>query len=254
MTEAVPAAPEHLASPTLYRPDASACPHIDRGEVLRYLGYTGQDIDGELAARIERIECNLEHDIAPRGIWRAFPVDARGTDASGNPCIRLVGTTVELQGRDIFRHLKDATSCVLLACTLGMESERRLRALGGQNPLDATVLDAAASAYIEAAVDQMDALIGQAARESGLSRNRRFSCGYGDCPIEAQDAIAAALDATRRIGLTVTPTHLLLPSKSVTAMIGLFEGAAPAADARPSCANCRVAGACAFRERGTTCY
>ena len=254
MAEAVPTAPERLASPTLYRPEADACPRIDRGEALRYLGYTGQDVDKDLAGRIERIVCDLERDITPRGIWRAFPMDARAADAKGNPCIRLVGTTVELRGRDIFRHLKDATSCVLLACTLGMESERRLRALGGQSPLDATVLDAAASAYIEAAVDEMDALIGKAARESGLSRNGRFSCGYGDCPIEAQDAIVAALDATRRIGLTVTPSHLLLPSKSVTAMIGLFEGAAPAADARPSCATCRLAGACAFRERGTTCY
>lgn len=254
MAEAILAAPEPLASPTLYRPDAGARPRIDRGEVLRYLGYAGQQVDAELEERIERTVRDLERDISPRGIWRAFPVDAHALDEAGNPCIRLAGTTVELRGRDIFRHLKDATCCALLACTLGMESERRLHALSGQSPLDATVLDAAASAYIEAAVDEVDHAVERAAGEAGLSRNERFSCGYGDCPIEVQDAIVAALDATRRIGLTVTPTHLLLPSKSVTAMIGLFEGAAPEAGTRPSCAICRMGGACAFRERGTTCY
>ena len=254
MAEAIPAAPAPLASPTLYRPAADTCPRIDRGEVLRYLGYAGQKVGTELEERIERTVRDLEHDIAPRGIWQAFPVDAHALDEAGDPCIRLVGTTVELRGRDIFRHLKDATCCVLLACTLGMESERRLHALSGQSPLDATVLDAAASAYVEAAVDEVDRAVERAARAAGLSRNARFSCGYGDCPIEAQDAIVAALDATRRIGLTVTPTHLLLPSKSVTAMIGLFEGAGPETGTRPSCAICRLAGSCSFRERGTTCY
>lgn len=254
MTDSSLTLPAHLAAPFLYRPEADRHPRIDRAEVLRYLGYAGQDIDAVLAERIERIVSALERELTPRGIWRAFAVDARARDDEGNPCIHLVGTTVVLRGRDIFRHLKDASYCALLACTLGMETERRLRALGGQNPLDATVFDAACSAYAEAAIGEMDAAVGRVAQDAGLARNWRFSCGYGDCPIEAQDSIVAALDATRRIGLTVTPTHLLLPSKSVTAMVGLFEGEAHATDSRPNCSICRLAGACAFRERGITCY
>ena len=246
--------PEALQAPVPYQPDAAQRPATDRAEVLHYLGYAGQHIDEELAGRIERIVAELEHEVAPRGVRRVFAVDATGTDAAGDPCIRLVGTTVELRGRDVFRHLKDARCCALVAATLGMASERRLRLLARQNPLDAAILDAAGSAYIEAAVDEMDAAVGNAAQEAGLTRKWRFSCGYGDCPLAAQDAIVAALDATRRIGLTVTDSHLLLPAKSVTAMVGLFDGDAHAADTRPSCAICRLAGSCSFRARGTTCY
>ena len=75
-----------------------------------------------LAARIERVAAELERTVTPRGIWQVFPVDAQGTNAAGEPCIRLAGTTVELDGRDIFRHLKDAQGCALLAATLGMEA------------------------------------------------------------------------------------------------------------------------------------
>lgn len=246
--------PASLASPIIYRPQTGDRPAIDRAEMLRYLGHAGQAVDDDLAARIESAAGTLERDIAPRGVWQVFPVDTSGRDADGEPCIRLAGTTVTLRGRDIFRHLKDARLCALIACTLGMESERRLRTLSGQHPLDAALLDAACSAYIEAAVGAMDAQVGSAAAEAGLARNWRFSCGYGDCPLDAQDAIVTAIDATRRIGLTVTPSQLLLPSKSVTAMIGLFDGEVGAADARPSCANCRLAGSCAFRARRTTCY
>lgn len=250
-TAAVPAA---LAAPVLYRPDADERPRIDRAEMLRYLGYGGQDMEPELAQRIENVVSSLERSVSPRGVRRVFAVDAACLDAQGNPCIHLTGTTVELRGRDIYRHLKDARYCALLACTLGMESERKLRLLGSQQPLESAVFDAACSAYVEAAVEQMDAAVKRDAAALGLTGNWRFSCGYGDCPLDAQPALVAALNATRLVGLTVTPTNLLLPSKSVTAMIGLFEGPVHDADSRPTCSICRMRPTCAFRARGTTCY
>lgn len=251
---AEPAVPALLAAPVPYRPGTGEHPRLDRDEMLRYLGYNGQEIESELAERIESMATEAEREIAPRGVRRVFAVDASLVDATGEPCIRLVGTTVKLRGRDIYRHLKDARYCALLACTLGMESERRLRLLSSQKPLESAVFDAACSAYVEAAVEEMDAAIKRDAATQGLTGNWRFSCGYGDCPLDAQPTIVAALDATRRIGLTVTPTNLLLPSKSVTAMIGLFDGPAHDADSHPTCATCRMRGSCAFRARGTTCY
>ena len=249
-----PSVPAALASPATYRPGADEHPHLDRAEMLRYLGYGGQDVEPGLAARIENVVAEVERDIAPCGIRRVFPVDASGSDEDGNPCIHLAGTTVKLRGRDIYRHLKDAPYCALLACTLGMVSERRLRLLSSQKPLESAVFDAACSAYVEAAVEQMDADVKREATALGLTGNWRFSCGYGDCPLDAQPAIVATLNATRLIGLTVTPTNLLLPSKSVTAMIGLFDRPVHDADTRPTCITCRMRGACRFRAHGTTCY
>ena len=246
--------PPALASPALFRVDPAHRPRVDRAEMLRYLGWNGQDIEPELEHRIELVVERLELDIEPRGVRRVFAVDATGTDASGMPCIRLVGTEIELDGRDIYRHLKDARLCAVIACTLGMGAERRLRTMGSQHPLEGAVFDAACSAYVEAAVEQMDAQAKRDAARFGLTGNWRFSPGYGDCPLAAQRHIVAALNATRLIGLTVTPTDLLMPTKSVTAVIGLFDGDVHDADTRPTCKICRQRGHCRFRAAGTTCY
>ena len=249
-----PEVPPALASPVLWRVDPAARPRVDRAEMLRYLGWNGQEIEPDLDRRIERVVERLELDVEPRGVRRVFAVDAAGTDASRAPCIRLAGTEVELRGRDIYRHLKDARLCAVIACTLGMGAERRLRTMGSQSPLEGAVLDAACSAYVEAAVGQMDAQVKRDAAEFRLTGNWRFSPGYGDCPLTAQRPIVAALNATRLIGLTVTPTDLLLPTKSVTAVIGLFEGEIHDADTRPTCKICRQREHCRFRAAGTTCY
>ena len=126
--------PADLASPALYRVDAAHHPRVDRAEMLRYLGYGGQQIEPELSRRIELVVERLELDIEPRGVRRVFAVDATGVDEQSEPCIRLVGTNVELRGRDIYRHLKDARFAALMACTLGMDAERRLRTTGAQHP------------------------------------------------------------------------------------------------------------------------
>lgn len=246
--------PPELASPFMYRVDPERRPRVNRQEMLRYLGYAGQKIEDDLSARIEAVVEELELTVEPHGVRRVFAVDARGLDEAGMPCIRLADTQIELRGRDIFRHLKDARFCAVLACTLGMRAERRLRTLSSQQPLESAVYDAACSAYVEAAVDQMDEQVKACAKSFELRGNWRFSPGYGDCPLSCQGSILAALNAGRAIGLTLTDTDLLMPTKSVTAFIGLFEGSVRSSNSRPTCAICRLSGSCAFRARGETCY
>ena len=248
------AAWDQLASPQRYR---LARVRIDRAEVLHYLGYTGQRLDSELAERIERIIAHVEETFEPRGAACTFAIDARGLDDAGYPCIRLAGTAATLTGRDIYRHLKDAPAACVLAATLGMESERQLRAQAGQSALDAAIFDAAASACVEAATETIDQAVKREVATFGLVGNTRFSCGYGDCPLDAQQGLLDALDARRALGITLTPSQLMLPSKSVTAIFGLFpaaNGPVPQSDALRSCSTCRVRSGCAFRERGETCW
>ena len=134
--------PASFATPALYRPNISARPRVDRAEMLRYLGYGGQEIDLDLERRIVRCVEELELSIEPKGVRRTFCVDASGTDDDGMPCIQLVGSEIVLTGRDIYRHLKDAAFCTVLACTLGMDCERKLRTLASQQALDAALFDA----------------------------------------------------------------------------------------------------------------
>ena len=244
---------DKLAGPARYRLKA----RIDRAEALRYLGYHGQEVDETLAAHIEEIFAYAERAFEPRSASDIFAVDATARDASGAPCIHLADTTITLAGRAIWRHLKDADAAVVMAVTLGMESERELRRRGLAHPADAAILDAGLSAMAEAGIDAIDLTVREEAAACGLSANHRFSCGYGDCPLDAQQDILDALDARRVLGITLTPSRLMLPSKSITAVFGLFRAAnspVPASDAVRSCHGCRVADGCTFRAHGTTCW
>ena len=58
-------------------------------------------------------------------------------------------------------------------------------------------------------------------KEQGLVLRRRYSPGYFDLDISEQKKIFALLDITKRIGLTLSDTCQMIPTKSVTAIIGI---------------------------------
>ena len=60
-----------------------------------------------------------------------------------------------------------------------------------------------------------------------------------------------ALDAQRQLGITLTNTLLMVPTKSVTAVVGLFETIQSSTHA--SCAGCLCFDFCTIRPTGHTC-
>ena len=227
---------------------------IDRDEVLRYLGYAGQPIDAELDARIDGIVARCERELAPRWVSARFAVSSVADEGDPTAQVLLEGTPLALTGRDICAHLRGATQCALVACTLGATCEAQLRRLSATSPLEAVVYDAAASALVEAGIQAaQDEVCGAAARD-GLVGNGRFSPGYGDLPLSVQPMLLAACDATRRLGLTVLASGMLAPSKSITAVIGLFSGddvdrGRRAGCGAGSCTHCALRSTCALSKR-----
>ncbi len=225
---------------------------VDRGEMLRYLGHAGQEIAPELAARIDEAVELCERTSAPRFSWRAFPV-RRGYDDQGKPVLKLEGSTLKLPGADISAHLEGATECVVLACTLGLSNEREARRLAAVDATAAALFSAAGSALVETVADMCSADVLAAAKERGLTAGSRFSPGYGDLPLSVQPHIVRILGADRRMGMTPTQGGFVVPAKSVTAFMGLFEGPRAAVDRR-SCAACPARERCMLRKMGTPCY
>ena len=56
--------------------------------------------------------------------------------------------------------------------------------------------------------------------QEGLTLSPPFSPGYGDAPLSCQGALLSWLEA-RRIGISLTAGGLMLPEKSVTALMAL---------------------------------
>lgn len=148
----------------------------------------------------------------PRTLWRIVPLAWVG----GVPS--LADVALPLPGRDIADHLADCTRCLLTATTLSIATERELLRLA-PSPADALYFDAACSLLVEAAADEAEAAI-----LATVARTRttfRYAPGYGDLPLTIQPQFLAALDAPRQLGLTLTPSGLMLPRKSITGIVGI---------------------------------
>lgn len=215
---------------------------LDIAEALRYLGVkepAPEPLRGEMAALAGR----LTRAVQPRYTYRVFSV----AHEPAGEILREAGIT--LTGRSAARMLAQCGQAALLVCTLGMGFETLLRAEQARDMARAVMLDACGSAWVEAGCGAAEREL--AARFPGLYLTDRFSPGYGDLPLDLQPAICAVLDARRRLGVHVTESLLMNPSKSVTAVIGLSDR--PQMARIRGCAFCSMRKTCTLRKGGTTC-
>ncbi len=189
-------------------------------EVLRYLGHHGQAMTEEFLAMAERCIDQVCRTAVPRHCTGSFLLERTETG------LKVGGTTLTLTGRDIAQLLQNSRRCILLAATLGPEVDALIRQRQAQSMAEAVLCDAAATALIECVCDEAEKTLA-----AGLARGerltRRYSCGYGDLPLSLQPDFVRVLDTPRKIGLACTPSLLLTPQKSVTAVLGVQRPAPP---------------------------
>ena len=118
---------------------------------------------------------------------------------------------------------------------MGAEADRLLRRYAALDLPRAAVWQAACAAYLEEYLDGMEAAL--RAEAPGLHLRPRFSPGYGDLDISNQQAMFFLLELEKRLGLSLTPARMMLPEKSVTAIIGLSKEPRKAAGGCASCAK-----------------
>lgn len=216
-----------------YTPRKPAQP--DTAAVLARLGCTPGQADERTAALAQNACAQVLDAAAPRAVWRVL---------LRNDIAHII------KGSDIARHLQSCTSCALLAVTLGAQVDALLRRASAADMSHAVFLDAAASVLIEQAADDAEKALRREEAQT-LYMTGRFSPGYGDFPIEVQGEVLHLLDAPRKIGLCATQSHLLTPTKSITALCGL--STAPVTGRPADCTHCVRRDICELRKGGKTC-
>ena len=179
---------------------------IEKQELLSYLGYRGQAISQELDVKINYAIEICKRLARPMNVVKRFKVN-RETK-------QVEGTTLTLPGEDIWKHIKGCSEIYLLCGTIGFSIEREINKFMVSDRTLAIILDAAATCAIESSLDDLE-------KELEGKLTSRYSCGYGDLPIEAQKQICQVLDTHRKIGVFVNESFMLSPQKSVTAIIGI---------------------------------
>lgn len=117
---------------------------------------------------------------------------------------------------DLIKNLRSCQEAFLLAVTLGAGVDRLLLRLSRLSPARHFVTDALASALAEAACDRAEADMKRA-----IPCYPRYSPGYGDLSLAVQPAVLARLNAEKLLGITLSSTNIMSPSKSITCIIGI---------------------------------
>ena len=215
-------------------------------EVYRYLGY--QKEKHQLTPDMEQLIDDGIQEVLDKADPRVVLSDALPLEHNeqGFGIGRLT-----LSGSDIREHLKNCQQIVLMGATLGTAVDQLIRRTEILDMAKAVILDAAANVVIEEVCEKAEETLRQQMSQDRKYTTIRYSPGYGDLPIETQNEILRMLDAPRKIGLSVTPTHIMTPRKSITSIMGIAD--IPVQGKKAGCGHCVLRGTCIYRKRGTVC-
>lgn len=183
-------------------------------ETLRYLGYKGNQPDGQTLELVEECWQELEESVVKRVYFQEFPLSFSENGLIDMGCLQT-------ESRALGKNLKDCQKVVLFAATLGVQADNLLRRYSRLQMSKAVVMQAAAAAMLEDYCDEINEKVRKDYEKQGYMLRPRFSPGYGDFPLQCQPALLKALDVGKRVGITLTDSLLMMPSKSVTAVIGI---------------------------------
>ena len=186
----------------------------DPREAARYLGYRGTQPDSMVEAMIEECIAEVETAAVPRSIRERFPLTFAGDETFQVASLRL-------RSRSLQRNLAGCKEVYLFAATLGIAVDTLIKRAALMDTAKGAVMQAAAAAVIEAFCDAENDKLRQEAESESLYLRPRFSPGYGDLSLDCQRDFLNLLKAQKNIGLTVTDSGLMVPIKSVTAIIGI---------------------------------
>jgi hypothetical protein len=213
-------------------------------DILKYMGHEGE-IDAQLNALICSSLEKLKEVSNPLNVKMQLPCTINGN------CVKIDSINIKSEGLAV--HLKNCTKVYIFAATLGAAVDRLITQRTKVNSVQALCIQACAAAQIEDYCNSIEQELLRQILPNNIGGNetyllRRFSPGYSDFSIAHQTDILRVLQAQKHIGVTETEAHMLIPLKSVTAVIGISTKMTMCGQCAPhKCGDC-VKTDCPFRE------
>lgn len=219
---------------------------INKSEVLRYLGYDGQCIDENLNQKINQCIDETKENIDLKYVYEVYDIK----NNIKSHLVEFKNSNLKIQSKDVSKLLRDCDKCILMSVTLGFNIEKKIRTYSYKNLTKGIIIDSCATTSIEEACDIIQDNILQDVSKENKTLTMRYSPGYGDLDIRVNKDILNILNAQRKIGITVTDTGIMIPRKSVVALIGISN---KKEESKKTCENCSNRANCEFRRKADSC-
>lgn len=182
-------------------------PEVSMREILRYARSAADDTE------TVRLALDCLDEVLPTLSYRAV-YTVEDVTVTGEVCD--IGG-IRIRSAALAKNLSGVSRAVLVCATVGLGPDRLVMKYSRSRPVRALIMQAIGAERVEAV---LDALTEELNGEYGALRPR-FSVGYGDAPLESQREITERLETAKRIGVSLSESMIMTPTKSVSAIIGI---------------------------------
>lgn len=182
-------------------------------ETIRYLGYKNSIPDNQTLVEINALLTELKNICVPKFVYKEIPVSIE------NDTIAFDFFTCS--SKNLAKNLRNCQKAIIFACTLGTEADFLIRRYSKISMVKSVIINSCASAFIEDFANKSQETIANNLKNEYL--RPRFSPGYGDFDLKHQKDIINLLNTSKTIGLTLTDSLILMPIKSITAVMGVSQ-------------------------------
>lgn len=204
-----------------------------REQALKYLKIDPQSLDAGTAELLDSCLTEIQTKATPHYITKIYPL-------THSP---LGMEDISLDYPELSALFGRCHSVCVIGATLGMGVDRHSKLLSRIDMAKLVVFDAVASSYLEVLCDQYEERLNLG------QRTFRYCPGYGSVPLDLNRILCRSLQMDRHIGLTVQPSLLLLPQKSMIGLIGIGDW-----NEKKSCYGCHKLQECDYRKKEQRCY
>ena len=188
--------------------------------VIRRMGYPTSEHEGlaQIRTLMDEELIRAKKLFSSKGVYRMFRVAERTSDR-----LTFKNTAFAIHSEKVCHMLRDADPVILFMVTIGSGLEGVVDELfAGGESTQGFILDAIGSETADAVADKLHwEILSELAKKNGYKVTPRFSPGYGDWPLTVQEEILKVCGGDR-LGISVTPSSLMIPRKSVSAVLGLI--------------------------------
>lgn len=188
---------------------------VNKKEIYRYLGYRNILPDENVNKLINEVLDDASKIITPRYMAQRFRIRI------ANNIVYIADSEICFESTNLSDNLKQCDETYLFAATLGTAADNYIHKLSLTNMAKASVAQACFAALIEEFCNETQNELRKEVLKEGLYLKPRYSPGYGDLKLETQKSFFSLMEITKRLGVTLTDSMLMYPTKSVSAFIGI---------------------------------
>ncbi len=186
-----------------------------KDEMIRYMGQDKHLATKEILSLAEESFHEVKNEFNFKTCYSKFNIESKD-----NYEIDLGFT--KTNSVDLYRNLKGCKEIYLFVSTLGFGLDRKIKKYGNISPVKSLSFQGVGSGAIEDYCNFFNRYIKKLEEDNGNKVKPRFSPGYGDLDLALQEDIFKVLEVTNKIGVVLNDSLLMSPSKSVSAIIGVY--------------------------------